>query len=172
MKNHIILILVFISLFTSSEILLSMGSTAEFEHRIEYSSKGTRSEAKHGYLYLNGDKIGDYFTLIIYNDEAYKFFQRDHRWGKDGYFPNKAIKTDEKTGVSKEEITSEVLDRGWYEGNEKLKSTPPYWIYAEWQSGSAFVSIEKIREMADALGLKKIPRVRFLFKMMKKPGNK
>lgn len=134
-----------------------MSKTPDIEHNVTFSHKGTRSEAKHGHLIINGSEIPDVFTLVFTGERAYKFYQRTHLWGRDGYFPAKSAKIPE-IKQSEAEISSESLKKGWYTGKEKLKGTPPCWVYVEWEGGNAFVSPDSIEKMAGALNLKKIQR--------------
>ena len=125
-----------------------------FEHRITYDAKGTRSEARHGFVLINGRMLEDVFLIVSWDEVVYRFYQRKNRWGKDGYFPGGAVDIE----LSKERISKEELERGWVAGNKKLKGIPPAWIYAGWEKGSAFVSPDKIAGLISALGLKAIER--------------
>jgi hypothetical protein len=138
----------------------------KIEHKVDYSHKGTRSEARHGYLSVNGENLPDVFTLVRSGDIAYKFYQRSNMWGADGYFPlEKSVKSGIKGSVK--EIESAALKQGWYLGKELLKGTPSDWLYTEWKGGSAYVSPDTIKKMTQTLKLKTI--LRFTgFKMMPK----
>lgn len=125
------------------------------EHSITYSNKGSKSEAQHGHLFINGKEIPDVFTQISCIDKTYKFYQRKQMWGRDGYFP-----LDEQAQIkaSSAKITDEQIKKGWYTGAEKLDGTPCPWLNVQWEGGSAFVSPDKIEDMAAAENLKPIKR--------------
>jgi hypothetical protein len=128
----------------------------KIEHNITYSQKGTRSEAKHGHLFINGKELPDVFYMLRSGETAYKFYQRENIWGWDGYFKLE----DELIPIKKspEKITKEDLAKGWYTGKEKLEGTPGNWVYLEWGNGSGFSSLEAIEDLISILNIKKIPR--------------
>jgi hypothetical protein len=131
----------------------------KIEHKIEYSHKGTRSEAKHGYLSVNSENLPDVFTLVRSGDSVYKFYQRSNMWGMDGYFPVKEKESDKSIiKESDKQIKSTTLKQGWYLGKELLKGTPLEWLYTEWKGGSAYVSPDSVKKMTQTLKLKTIPR--------------
>ncbi|MCU0822171.1 MAG: hypothetical protein MUC95_06830, partial [Spirochaetes bacterium] len=97
-----------------------MGKTAEIEHRITYSRQGTRSEAKHGHLFINGNEVPALFTIIISGKEVFRFHQRTWLWGIDGYFPVEKTENACTIKESSAQIGSDLLDKGWYAGKERL----------------------------------------------------
>ncbi len=136
----------------------SMGKSPAMEHRITYSHKDTRSESKHGHLFINGVEIPDVFTLVISRDGAYRFHRRQQLWGMDGYFPAEKAADIFTVKESSTGIGAEATSRGWYEGKEKLAGTPDEWLYVEWEEGSVFLSPDKIKDFVSARNLKTIPR--------------
>ena len=52
----------------------------------------------------------------------------------------------------------ELLERGWYEGAERLAGTPENWIWGGWNGGSLFAAPEKLAEAARELKLPQLPR--------------
>ena len=125
--------------------------------RVSFSHKGTRSEAQHGYLYLKGRAIPDVYRLVICNGSVFRFFQRRHMWGRDGYFP---VKTGEYGEIVKgsTDAGTDVIQRGYYRGNVRHRNTPESWIFVRWDGGSAFVSPERIADLGMVLSLRAIPR--------------
>ncbi len=129
----------------------------KIEHSVTYSNRGTKSEAKHGHLSVNGKELPDVFMSVRSEDATYKFYQRKYRWGKDGYFP---YKEKDKTAVKKsaKKISKKELEKGYYTGKELLEGTPGNWLYTEWGDGSCYVSPEAVENMIQDLRLKIIPR--------------
>lgn len=152
MKKRILtpFLLLVISLITGCESPQAL----VIKHTISYSHKGTRSEAQHGHLKINNKKFTSHFSYIIANNKHFSFFTRQHLWGFDGYHPviNKEMQLILKT--AKISINKKQLATGWYLGNKKLQNTPLNWIYLKWQTGSGFVSFDKIN---DLIKVKKIP---------------
>ena len=126
--------------------------------RVSFSHKGTRSEARHGRLFLKGKEIPDVYRLVICRGSAFKFFQRRHMWGRDGYFP---VKTGEDGEIveGSADAGTEVIQRGYYRGNVRHRNTPEDWIFVRWDGGAAFVSPERIADLGMVLSLRAIPRV-------------
>jgi hypothetical protein len=63
--------------------------SSDLLHRITYTRKGSRSEARHGHLKVNNREIPDLFSLVAQGDRAFRFFQRKNLWRDDGYFPTR-----------------------------------------------------------------------------------
>lgn len=126
-------------------------------HTVTYTNKGSRSEAKHGHLFINDIEIPDVFTRVISSDIEYRFYKRKYLWGKDGYFPVKESETKQIKNTSNQ-ITIKDLEKGWYTGKERRTGTPETWFYTEWDNGSAFVDPETVLKMTKVLDLQKIPR--------------
>jgi hypothetical protein len=156
--KRIPLIAVFLSLITASFACETQGKRCVLRSTVSYSNKGTRSESRHGYLFLNGKKIPDVYRLVICNDRAFKFFQRRHMWGRDGYFPVKTGVDDEIVKGSTD-TGSDAIERGYYRGNVRYENTPESWIFIKWDGGKAFVSPERIADLDGVLRLRAIPRV-------------
>ena len=124
------------------------------KHKITYSQKGSRSEAQHGHLKINGKRVAAHFSYIIVNKKHFSFFTRQHLWGFDGYHP--VTKKEMKTTIqnSDKAITKTHKTRGWYIGSKKLIGTPDNWLYLKWGAGEGFSLFEKI---PDLIKINKIP---------------
>jgi hypothetical protein len=135
----------------------SKGNRYTLRNTVSYSNRGTRSEARHGHLFLNEREIPDVYRLVICSDRAFGFFQRRHMWGRDGYFP---VKLGEDGGIVKSSTGtgSDAIERGYYRGNVRYGNTPEDWMFVKWDGGAAFVSPERITDLDRALQLKIIPR--------------
>ena len=143
--------------------VMKVESAIFIERYVTYTHRGSRSQRKHGRLRVKGVELPDIFRLVMQGKRAYRFHQRKRMWGRDGYFPARppGIRESEKT------ISKSDLRKGWYTGDMRLKGTPLYWIYVEWNSGKGFVDPGRIDEMQRALNIKRIPRMRM---MMRLPG--
>jgi hypothetical protein len=153
------LIIIFLSIIATSFecVTYGKGNRCILRSTVSYSNKGTRSESRHGYLFLNGKEIPDVYRLVICNDRAFKFFQRRHMWGRDGYFP---VKTEGGEIVKDgSHAGTEAIRREYYRGNVRYENTPEDWIFVRWDGGAAFVSPERIADLDGVLKLRAIPRV-------------
>jgi len=119
-----------------------------------YSARGTRSEARHHYLEIEGERIPDVFSKVIYKGLSFTFGSRKYTWGDDGYLrgPDAAVPG------SASPVPGEQLERGWYEGGEILKGTPENWIYGEWKAGALLAAPEKLGQAVETLDLPVLPR--------------
>jgi len=145
-------------------LALSCSTAAEREGRIimdevEYSRKGTRSEAEHGMLYIGGSRLPDCFTLVHHKGRTWNFHQRTGLWGRDGYFPVEGSGVRDIITATADPLDCESLAKGWREGTALHQNTPENWIFVRWPDGSAFVDPLRINDMVKALGIKPIPRV-------------
>jgi len=152
--------LYFYAIFILENIVVGndQDNDAKIEHTITYSREGTRSEARHGHLTINGNEIPDIFNIVICGKEAYKYYQRRNIWGRDGYFPIDLWAITNELSESDKEITDKAVTLGWYRGVKRLKNTPRNWIYVEWSKGRAFVSPDKTKKLSKAFSVKKISR--------------
>ena len=120
-------------------------NSAVLQHNIKYSNKGTRSEARHGFLVTDtGVRIPECFTYVSDNKQGYTYLERKNPWGDSGYFPaveNKAV------SVSSKQISPEDIKRGWYKSSVKFSGTPGSWLYGESESGSYFFDAGSVDDL-------------------------
>ena len=119
-----------------------------------YSARGTRSEARHHYLEIEGERIPDVFSKVVYKGLSFTFGSRKYHWGDDGYLRG----SDAEVTGSPSPISAEQLERGWYEGGGILQWTPENWIYGEWKGGALLAAPEKLGWAVETLDLPVIPR--------------
>jgi hypothetical protein len=122
--------------------------------KLTYSAKGTRSEARHSFLYIEDNLVPDTFTYVEYKKSAWSFENRNYMWGDDGYWPTEAHNVIE----SSQKFTEEMEKQGWYKGNQILRGTPDHWVYVEWRGGSAFIAPDKIESFLENYSLPILPR--------------
>lgn len=158
---HIVFLILFLGCAGTGENAES-SSCQLIKHRVNYTNKDTRSEARHGYLVVGGYTIPDVFIFVTCRAKTYKFMQRRYGWGNDGYFPVEKISIESADA----KISQSELERGWYEGVEKKKQTPKCWLYVKWDGGAAFVAPGSMKDFIQAHDLGTIPRM----KMQKLPG--
>lgn len=126
------------------------------DEKVTYSNKGSKSEAAHWYLLVDKKAIPDTFSLVWQEGRLYRFHQRQHLWGIDGYAP---VKDDSFIiPASNKTITQDDITRKWYLGKARMKDTPGHWAYVEWQNSAAFVDPVAINTLAEKLKLIEIPR--------------
>jgi hypothetical protein len=119
-----------------------------------YSARGTRSEARHHYLEIEGERIPDVFSKVVYKGLSFTFGSRKYHWGDDGYLRG----SDAEVTGSPSPISAEQLERGWHEGGGILQGTPENWIYGEWKGGALLAAPEKLGWAVETLDLPVIPR--------------
>lgn len=119
-----------------------------------YSARGSRSEARHHYIEIEGFSVPDVFSQLKYKDFPFVFISRQYHWGDDGYVRAGELAVPESTSA----VAEELLERGWYEGAERLSGTPGNWIWGAWKGGSLFAAPEKLAEAAKELNLPPLPR--------------
>ncbi len=154
--SNIIFILAFaVSTMTGCYTVKAQTETV-LEHRITYDAKGTRSESRHGYLYVDGNAVPDVFQLVYDGQKYYSFRTRSNMWGDDGYH---VAYRDLEIPRSDKSVTAQEFDRGWYLGKKKKSGTPKHWIYVEWNQESAFTAPSALTSMAEDLNLRPINRV-------------
>ena len=119
-----------------------------------YSARGTRSEARHHYLEIEGERIPDVFSKVVYKGFSFTFGSRKYHWGDDGYLRG----SDAEVTGSPSPISAEQLERGWHEGGGILQGTPENWIYGEWKGGALLAAPEKLGWAVETLDLPVIPR--------------
>jgi len=126
------------------------------EGRTVYSNQGTRSEARHHYLYVRDRAVPDTFELVWQEGRLYRFVQRDHTWGDDGYL---SVPSDIHIVRTDRVLSDEDARRKFYDGNERLDGTPEHWAYVEWKGGRAFVDPIALWNLVESKRLKPIPRM-------------
>lgn len=150
-------------LLVSGFLLIACAGVAALEHRISYSRKGTRSEAQHGYLYVNNAALPDVFEYVQQDNQAWAFFKRHALWGNDGYHATEA----KPAPVAKESIATEDLSRGWYCNFGRLGGTPSDWLNVRWGTNNAFVAPASIGDLVAARTPPQLPRDRRLEQLMR-----
>lgn len=136
-------------------LLLTACLHGGLQHKVTYSHKGTRSEARHGYLYLDEKRVPDCFTMLVAEGKAYSFFTRSNRWGNDGYFQVEKAPTLPETST---QITAEQKKRGWYKGKKRLTGTPEDWVYVRWKKGEAYANLEGMKKLKQQFSIPRLPR--------------
>lgn len=120
-------------------------NSALLQHVIKYSNKGTRSEARQGYLEtISGVRIPECFSYVSDNKQGYTYLERKNPWGDSGYFPVTEYKA---VTVSGKSIPPEDLQRGWYKSSVKYSGTPGTWLYGESESGSYFFDAGHVNDL-------------------------
>jgi hypothetical protein len=119
-------------------------------HRISYSAKGSRSEARHGYIEIEGYTVPDVFEEIVYRGVGIGFRTRSHLWGDDGYWPDACVSLPEEKGPS---LTAEDRERGWIVTDMTPGDLPEEWVFVKWEGGSAFVAAEALKDLVDEMQL-------------------
>ena len=138
-------------------LLLGMSSSNNciFMHKIETSRTGSKSEAKHGFLYFQNKKIPDTFNLIVSSECSFQFFQRKYLWGLDGYHPSQGK---EKEFFKTKNSSKNLEGKFFLLGDIKFANIPSNWIFVKWANKSAFINPLKIFDFIKLFNLKKISR--------------
>ncbi len=136
-KTNIVIAALTLLLFNAC---VTTSTTTHINHHLTYTAKGTRSEAQHGHLVLNGKELPWVFNKIAHNGVSYSMRYKKHAWGTDGY---QRDTTPFEPQVTTQMITKQILKQGYYINNKYLKGTPKNWIFVQWQK-SAFVHPTKI----------------------------
>lgn len=127
-----------------------MALPPQVEHEITYTAKGTRSEARHGHLKIDGQEMPWAFSQIVVGDDAYRLRFRTQMWGDDGYFPDPSVPRPPESPVK---ISEEAAAQGYYCGSRRLRGTPENWLYVRWDDRSAFVASERIGRLIEEFGI-------------------
>lgn len=161
MKSIYVYVFVLISVLVSGCMGIHPFSDADkpckIVHEIVYSNKNTRSEARHGLLFVNGNEVPDAFTFVACGDQGYRFYSRIHIWGSDGYFP---LMNEEVKGFTTSEkiVGDDVLEKGYYLGSVRYSNIPASWIYVHFVGGTAFVDPDHIMDMLIDLSVPRLYR--------------
>lgn len=125
------------------------------DEKTTFSNQGSKSEARHHYLLVDGAAIPDTFWFVHQEGRSYRFRQRQYLWGEDGYVP---VQEDFKAKASNKDIQPEDTQRKWYEGPERLLDTPGHWVYLEWTGGCAYADPVALQALAEHFKLPRITR--------------
>jgi hypothetical protein len=124
-------------------------------HRVTYSAKGTRSEARHGHLEIEGYALPDVFTELSYQEVGVSFYSRSHLWGDDGYWPDARVSLPEQEGPP---LSEEAKERGWILADKVPADIPEEWVWVKWKDGSAFVDAESLKDFINEMELPLLQR--------------
>jgi hypothetical protein len=118
----------------------------QVEHELTYTAKGTRSEARHGHLKIDGQEVPWAFSQIVVGDAAYRLRSRTEMWGDDGYHPDPSVPRPSESPL---EMSEEAAAQGYYCGSKRLRGTPENWLYVKWCGQSAFVAADRIGRLIE-----------------------
>jgi len=124
-------------------------------HWVTYSAKGTRSEARHGFIEIEGYTVPDVFTCLVYKDIGVTFSSRSYHWGDDGYWPSAMLAAPEVEGPPLSETEEKT---GWKITDKRPAGLPENWVYVEWEEGAAFVAPDRLKDFVEKMELPLIPR--------------
>ena len=80
-------------------------------HEITYTAKGTRSEARHGHLFVDGRDVPWVFSRVVCGETSYRLRFRSNLWGDDGYWPEVPAYTPPEEGTP---LAAESLEKGYF----------------------------------------------------------
>lgn len=120
------------------------------EHEITYTAKGTRSEARHGHLKIDGQEVPWAFSQIAVGGAAYRLRFRTEMWGDDGYHRDPSAVLPPESPL---EMSEEAAAQGYYCGSQRLRATPANWLYVRWDGRSAFVAADRIGRLIEDFGI-------------------
>ncbi len=124
-------------------------------HWVTYSAKGTRSEARHGFIEIEGYTVPDVFTSLVYRGTGVTFSTRSYHWGNDGYWPDATAAMPGEEGPALSEKDKET---GWKIAEKRPSGLPEDWVYVKWNDGSAFVAPDRLEDFVKKMKLPLIPR--------------
>lgn len=124
-------------------------------HWVTYSAKGTRSEARHGFIEIEGYTVPDVFTCLVYNGIGVTFSSRSYHWGDDGYWPSAMLAAPEVEGPPLSETEEKT---GWKITDKRPAGLPENWVYVEWEEGAAFVAPDRLKDFVEKMELPLILR--------------
>lgn len=136
-------------------------------HLVTYSAKGTRSEARHGYVEIEGYIVPDIFVYLTYRGKTVVFLTRSNMWGDDGYWPSLEVVLPEKKGSP---LTVKEKIKGWRISQDVPSDFPEDWVFVKWGNGSAFVSAKKLKNFVETMNLPTIAREGTERPLRKLPG--
>ncbi|MFP4481454.1 MAG: hypothetical protein ACLFN0_01510 [Thermovirgaceae bacterium] len=119
-------------------------------HWITYSAKGSRSEARHGHIEIEGYTLPDVFTGLVYRGVGVGFRTRTYQWGNDGYWPDARVSL---PGEEAPPLAAEARERGWTVSGGTPADFPDEWIHVKWKDGSAFVAADRLKDFVAKMDL-------------------
>lgn len=129
---------------------------AKVGYSITFSREGTRSEARHHHLLINGRPVPEVFQSLTVNGRYFVFMQRSMLWGDDGYV---LVEKDPESGEENtEELTEEEKKVGWSVTEKRKKGTPSDWCRVETGDMVAYVDPGHLDDFAAFFRLKRLPR--------------
>jgi len=137
-------------------------------HWVTYSAKGSRSEARHGHLEIEGYTLPDVFTRLSYRGVGVSFDSRSNLWGEDGYWPDAQVSLPEEEGPP---LPEEAKERGWILADKVPSDIPEEWVWVKWKDGSAFVAAERLKDFVEEMGLPLLERYGNQMKMPREDLN-
>lgn len=127
------------------------GGSLEVEHYLTYTSKGTRSEARHGHLRINATAVPYGFERIVAGDQSFAMYFRKYHWGDDGYHRAEPPYFPPSSSLN---LTGKQIEKGYVLGGERYQNTPDQWIYVEWKGGRAFVDPQFLNTLIKDQGIR------------------
>ena len=124
-------------------------------HFVTYSAQNTRSEARHGYVEIEGYVVPDVFTCLSYKNKGVTFLIRSNLWGDDGYWPSVGVDLPEEFGPP---LTEKERTKGWRVSQKTPSNLSRDWVFVKWPKGSAFVSAKRLKEFVKTMSLSTIAR--------------
>lgn len=121
------------------------GGGPTVSHEITYSAKGTRSEARHGHLLVDGIEVPWVFSRVVCGPTFYVLQFRGNLWGDDGYWPDASASAPSEAGT---QIPVGSLKKGYFLSSKRLAGTPAGWIWVQWGSDkAAFVAPDRLEQL-------------------------
>ncbi len=121
-------------------------------HEITYTAKGTRSEARHGHLFVDGREVPWVFSRVACGESSYRLRFRSNLWGDDGYWPEVPAYAPPEEGTF---LPAASLKEGYFRSLGRPAGTPADWIWVQWGKGqAAVVAPDRIEQLIEA---EKIP---------------
>ena len=107
-------------------------------HDITYTAKETRSEARHGHLFVDSYEVPWVFSRVSCGQTSYVLRFRSNLWGDDGYWPEVPAYTPAEKGTP---IPAGSIKKGYFRALKRPAGTPDDWIWVQWgKDQAAFVA--------------------------------
>ncbi len=107
---------------------------SQIDYYLSFSAKGTRSEARHGHLVVDGQEIPWAFKRIAFEGKSYSLHSRSYLWGDDGYHPDEPPLVQEKGSHT---VSPATLARGYWLGAKRPQNIPGNWFFVTWGKRSS-----------------------------------
>ena len=117
-------------------VLSACAGGVRLSHTVTYTAKGTRSEARHGHLWIEGQELPWAFRQVAYDRVSYTLHKRSHLWGDDGYWPDRTAYVPPD---AESPLPAESRSRGYHLGMERPAETPVAWLWVRWGDDRAAV---------------------------------